>query len=201
MLANSAASTGFYPSLFGPAAVNMEDYTVLFDGSAADPNLASPPAQMAFDGLAFGAFGEPVGTFGQADTTPGFNVVVSDNLALQQSYGYLNAADNTLSAALANSSITSTQYNTYQARVDQIRMYDHYMFLEYKVESDYYGLGTNTTPAINSANFNLILNDLDNVAIWVNDLVTTNLVSASNFDGTGGFTVYTYKAAEIFLGQ
>ncbi len=176
VLANSSTSTGYYPSLFGPAAINMEDYTVLFEGSAADPNLASPPAQMTFDGLAFGAFGEPVGTFGQADTTPDFNVVVSDNLALQQSFGYLNAADNTLSTALGNGSITSDQYNTYQARVDQIRMYDHYLFLEYKVESDYYGLGTNTTPAINSANFNLILNDLGNVAIWVNDLVTTNLV-------------------------
>ena len=78
-------------------------------------------------------------------------------------------------------------------------MYDHFLFLEYKVESDYYGLGNNKAPAINSANFNLILNDLDNVAIWVNNLVTTNLVSASNFDGTGGFVPYTYAALKYFV--
>ncbi len=191
--------TNYYNGLYGPASVNMEDYTVLFDGSAADPNLASPPAQMSFDGLAFGAFGEPVGNFGQPNPVPDFNTVVSDNLALQQSYGYLDAASSTLSAALANSSITSTQYNTYQARVDQMRMYNHYMFLEYKVESDYFGLGTNTTPAINSANFNLILNDLDNVAIWVNALVSTNLVNASNIDGSGGFVPYTYAALKYFV--
>ncbi len=193
--------TNYYTGLFGPAAVNMEDYNVLFNGSAADPNLASPPAQVTFDGLAFGAFGEPVGTYGQPNTTPPFNVVVSDNLALQQSFGYLDAADTSLANAYNNghnASFTTTQYNTYQARVDQFRMYNQFLFYEYKVESDYFGLA-NKTPAINSANFNLILGDLDNVAIWVNDLVSTNLIAADNIDGTGGFDVYTYASAELFL--
>ena len=192
--------TNYYTGLFGPAATNMEDYTVLFNGSAADPNLSSPPAQMSFDGLAFGAFGEPLGTFGQPNPIPPFNTVVSDNLALQQSYSYLDAADTSLTNAYNNGhngSFTTAQYNADQARVDQIRMYNHFLFLEYKVESDYYGLA-NKTPAINSTNFNLILNDLDNVAIWVNDLVSTNLINADNFDGTGGFNSYTYANLKYF---
>ena len=201
MLANSTTSTGYYPSLYGPAAVNMEDYTVLFEGSAADPNLASPPTQMTFDGFAYGSMGEPVGAFDLPTTTPAFNIVASDDLALQQALTYVNNADNTLSTALSNGSINATQYNTYQYRVDQIRMYDHFMFLEYQLESDYYGMHDDVTPpAVNSANFNTIVTDLTNVASWVDSLVTTDLVDTTNFDSTTNFELFAYDELSYYWG-
>ncbi len=191
--------TNYYNSIYGPAATNMEDYSVLFNGTGADPNLSSPPTQMTFNGMAFGAFGEPVGTYTLPTATPSFNIVVREDLALQQAFTYVNNADSTLSTALGNGSITSAQYNTYQARVDQIRMYDHFMFLEYQLESDYFGLGANVSnPAINSANFNTILTDLTNLTSWVNDLVTTDLVDTTNFDNTSNFETFAFKTLKYY---
>ncbi len=84
--------SNFYNSSFGPAATNMEDYFVLFNGTAADPNLSSPPAMASFNGLAYGAFGIPDGFYQIPDADSGFNAVVTDDLALQQAYGFFESA-------------------------------------------------------------------------------------------------------------
>ena len=186
------ALTAFYNSSFGPAATAMEDDFVMFMGSAADPNLASPPGMATFRVLECGALGESgVGLV--------FNAIVNDNLALQKSFGYLDTASSDLLAAYNsghNASFTTAQYNADQARVDQMRMYDEFLFLEYKIEYDYSALGLNKTPTVNSASFNLILGDLYNVVYWANDLVNTDLIDASNFDEY--FTNYTYKNLVYF---
>ncbi len=186
------ALTAYYNSSFGPAATAMEDYTVMFQGSAADPNLSSPPAMVTFSGLAFGAFGETGSLLGES-------AIANDNLILQESFGYLNTAETNLVTAYNNGhsgSITTAQFNADQARVDQMRMYDHFLFLELKTESDYYNLGVNKTPTVNSGTFNTILNDLTNVTQWVDDLVNTNLVNTNNFDVY--FQAFTYKNLKYF---
>ena len=186
------ALTAYYNSSFGPAATAMEDDFVMFMGSAADPNLASPPAMATFSGLSFGAFGE-------SGALVGFNALVNDDLALQKSFGYLNTADTALTTAYNsghNASFTTAQYNADWARVDQLRMYDEFLFDEYKIESDYSALGLNKTPTINSASFNLILGDLYNEVYWVNDLINTGQIDTANFDEY--FTNYTYKNLSYF---
>ncbi len=191
--------TNFYNSSFGPAATNMEDYYVSMEGIAADPNLSSPPTMMNFDGLAFGGFGEPLGTFGLPTTTPNFNIAVSDDLALQQAFPYLNSAENSLVTAYNNghnASFTTAQFNADQARVDQVRMYEIYLFDEYKLESDYFALGANTTPAINSAAFNVILNDMTNEVTWVDSLTDTNLINVTNY--TEDVQLYMWKKVKYF---
>ncbi len=41
--------TNFYNNSFGPAATAVEDYYVMFNGTAADPSLSSPPATVKVD--------------------------------------------------------------------------------------------------------------------------------------------------------
>ncbi len=186
------ALTAYYNSSFGPAATAMEDDFVMFMGSAADPSLPSPPAMATFSGFEFGAFGETGALLGEG-------AVANDDLILQKSFGYLDSASSALLTAYNsghNASFTLSQYNAAQDRVDQLRMYDEFLFLEYKIESDYYNLGVNKTPTINSASFNLIMNDLYNEVYWVNDLINTGQIDTANFDEY--FAAYTYKNLSYF---
>ncbi len=112
---------------------------------------------------------------------------------------FLNPLDNSLTTAYNhghNGSFTTAQYNADQARVDQMRLYDQYLFFEYKLESDYYGLGLNKTPTVNSASFNTIMNDLTNMVAWVNDLNDTDLVNITNYDED--FQTYSGKKLKYF---
>ena len=135
----------------------MEDYEVMFNGTAADPNLWGPPAAVSFNGANVAGNTKSAGDLG----------------ILQQTFGYLDAAENALTNALNNSSITSTQYNADQARVEQIQMYNLFLFDEYKLESDCYTYnigGVNSAPPVSSSAFTAIINDLYNLASWVDDL-------------------------------
>ena len=162
--------TNYYNSSYGPAAPYMEDYTVLFNGTAADPNLWGLPASIvSFSGTNFSG-GKPK----------------NDLSVLQQTFGYLDAAENALTNAYNNGnngSFNTTQYNADQARVDQIRMYNLFLFDEYKLELDCYtyNIGTDPTPPLTSGAFTTILADLTNVASWVNDLYSTNLVNTTSY--------------------
>ncbi len=178
--------TNYYNSLFGPAANAMEDYSVLFNGTAADPSLSSPPTKVvSFSGVAF------------INNGGGQSTVTTDGDTLDEAFAYLDAAENTLINANSSGTITSTQFMTDQARVDQIRMYDQFLFYEYKLESDYYSLGIeNGNPAINSAHFNTILKDLTNLSSWTDGLLSTNLVNTDNFNTD--FQSLTYSDLEYF---
>ena len=179
--------TKYYNSTFGPAAPYMEDYTVLFNGTAADPNLMGLPAQISFNGTAYSGGGR--------------SAVTSDQTILHETFGYLDAAENSLIKAYNNgnnASFTLAQFNADQARVDQIRLYNHFLFDEYQLESDYYTLnigGANSAPTLTSTAFLTIMNDLTNVVSWVDDLYSTNLVNTLNFVDPyfqGEFTALQY---------
>ena len=161
--------TGFYNNAFGPAATAVEDYTVLFDGTAADPNLSSPPTTVSFNGSANGPDG-----------------VNNDNSILQQAFGYLNTANSALNTAYNsghNSSFTTAQFNADQARLQQLQMYSIFLFDQYQLEADSvkYNYSKSNPPAVNSAIFNTLLNDLTNEVSWVDQLSFTSLVDTDAF--------------------
>ncbi len=158
----------------------MEDYFLMFQGSSADPNLASPPAQVNFSG-----------NFASA----GPSDVSNDGSILQESFNYLNSAENILNSALNNGSINSAQYNADQARVQQFQMYNVFMFDTYQLEYDtvyppasYPPYDNNHIPAVNSLYFNTLLKDITTLTSWEDQLSFTGLVDDQYFlieyDGT-----------------
>ncbi len=183
-----AALTTFYNDSFGPASLAMQDYFVLFNGTAADPALVSPPTMEDFGGHAFG----PDGNSGQ---------VSSDEAILQSAFAYVDTADSALTTAYNsghNVSFTTAQYNADQARVDQVRLYDQFLFLEYQLESDYYkyGVNNNGSPAFTSPAFLAIMNDLTVESEWVDDLINTNEVDTVNYQNY--FQGFTFKSLSYF---
>ena len=100
------ALTTYYNDSFGPGAVGMEDYFVLFNGTSADPNLSSTTLGQSWSGHAWG-------NATQVDL---------DEAILQYAFSDVDAADTALTNAYNsghNASFTKAQHDADQARVDQ----------------------------------------------------------------------------------